>query len=595
MCFFLVFKDDFEKDLKLVYYINNDTQIETLSMKLSYEGLKEQLSFHLHNNTLSNDLLNEMSDNYLNLIKYATVISGDIGYHPLNIQEKSEALMNRLSEEPLNQIGEAYLDLMNQHQPLRGSFENQSFLIERMKALGYGIEEDGLCFGISHMAMQAFLIGDFDTFYDRLIAIHDTSLNEFQAPRGVTPVHSNKIKSFLPFFDGIALYQYPDIFKSVFFSKEEQTIEILQDEKRVLPITAPVATDNQQELMPVKVASFPGTYEETNLQDYLDLMQENLGKISFSLMIGSYLTLGYGYHEINLNFDAKHQKWILVDPNHLPPKDYLNTHLLAQTLIKNMSASWIEQTLSTIVYTQQVMKVEFETAYAGMIAQNRWKELHPVSASTLRRGQGQGYSELAWTFLISDNPEWVSYVLDVHGELDSYALRLLVLYGNPLVIDRLIEQGRILNKDTNPDRVYMMLKDILQQQWTDERIYLLISHLGEPQDTLIINIINKKNFSLLPFLLNSKKEALQPQLLTPILNLPPTSLSQFVYDLDLVIIEQLLAANKQNLAIQSLLTSAKDLIEEQNEETKTTQDYKEALNEIKQDSPEGEPEHKIQP
>ena len=45
---------------------------------------------------------------------------------------------------------------------------DQKWLIMRMTALDYKPNPDGVCYGISHMAMQAILAKEVDQFYRRL-------------------------------------------------------------------------------------------------------------------------------------------------------------------------------------------------------------------------------------------------------------------------------------------------------------------------------------------------------------------------------------------------------------------------------------------
>ncbi len=55
----------------------------------------------------------------------------------------------------------------------------QSWLVRRAQSLGYALDLTGCCFGLSFMAMQAELAGEFDIFYRRLEIINSIPLNEF--------------------------------------------------------------------------------------------------------------------------------------------------------------------------------------------------------------------------------------------------------------------------------------------------------------------------------------------------------------------------------------------------------------------------------
>lgn len=56
---------------------------------------------------------------------------------------------------------------------------NQEWLIQRMRSLGYSCDTKGICYGVSLMAMQAFLANDFDSFVNRLILIQKIPPDKF--------------------------------------------------------------------------------------------------------------------------------------------------------------------------------------------------------------------------------------------------------------------------------------------------------------------------------------------------------------------------------------------------------------------------------
>ena len=60
------------------------------------------------------------------------------------------------------------------------SMKGQLWYINRMKTVGYSIHDGGHCFGMSHMAMQAFLAEDMQTFNDRLSVIERTPVEDFE-------------------------------------------------------------------------------------------------------------------------------------------------------------------------------------------------------------------------------------------------------------------------------------------------------------------------------------------------------------------------------------------------------------------------------
>ncbi|TNF68640.1 MAG: hypothetical protein EP298_05860 [Gammaproteobacteria bacterium] len=90
-------------------------------------------------------------------------------------------------------------------------------IIPAMKALGYHPDDDGVCYGISHMGTQALLRGDFATFQKRMKLIHSLTKTELlnkivkaETKRFLKQPLSKKdnlLLSIKPFFDGISVYQ----------------------------------------------------------------------------------------------------------------------------------------------------------------------------------------------------------------------------------------------------------------------------------------------------------------------------------------------------------------------------------------------------
>lgn len=57
---------------------------------------------------------------------------------------------------------------------------DQDWFLDRMQKIGYMIPGDGHCFGMAHMAMQAFFAHDMETFNRRLETINGIPLEDFE-------------------------------------------------------------------------------------------------------------------------------------------------------------------------------------------------------------------------------------------------------------------------------------------------------------------------------------------------------------------------------------------------------------------------------
>lgn len=277
----------------------------------------------------------------------------------------SDSALSRAKENGLNQIAKIDMNeprgLETLHQMIqndldtlidlreRPAMRSQYFYMARMQATGYDINMIGMCFGLSHMAMQAFLADDMKTFNERLQAIYTTPVedfkNDFQSLRekqkqllaegkkNDANEITKKIVDMLAFFDGIALYndtdnlKYRSIFKDedgVFlfddrFIDEEQKDVLPQDSEKVMPLVLPLKLEDEGKA-PAEIGPVSGrSYSKLLLRDQLSQFQSKLGTHTFSLILSAemYATNGGG-HSINLNYDCTTKQWLLIDPNFLP-------------------------------------------------------------------------------------------------------------------------------------------------------------------------------------------------------------------------------------------------------------------------------------
>ena len=155
--------------------------------------------------------------------------------------------------------------------------------IERMEALGYKVGIDGQCFGLSHMALQAFLADDMKSFTNRLQTIFDIPIDDYkddfsllrqkqqQFIREGKTAESNAINdnivNILAFFDGIVLFQDPNSYRDLFSDENKTTRHnALKSSSLVLPLIL-----NTKEKTPVRIQRFAGAYNKEELE--LDFSQ----------------------------------------------------------------------------------------------------------------------------------------------------------------------------------------------------------------------------------------------------------------------------------------------------------------------------------
>ena len=212
---------------------------------------------------------------------------------------------------------------LSTHQPELSEQYHQNILIEKMNDAGYEVNKEGMCYGISTMAMQAFLAEDMASFDKRIETI--VGLKEIKS--NLSNISDSKLKTdILAFFDGISLNQAPEFHVAMFQKKLTQKIS------RTMPFSLPISLDSNDK-KPTIVATFCSAYTKAELSEYLTLLADELGtQKSFSLdLVGSF---NLGLHAINLNYNHQTRRWLLIDPNNLPGIEYLTPKLLADDLFK---------------------------------------------------------------------------------------------------------------------------------------------------------------------------------------------------------------------------------------------------------------------
>lgn len=268
---------------------------------------------------------------------------------------------------------------------IRPIFKDQLWIMDRMRAVGYKITDNGECYGLAYMATQAFLIDDMASFNQRLQLIYQLSLddcaNDFKALRQKKQYHlehqehdkakdlNEMITDLRAFFDGIALYQLPQIY---LHDEQQQPLSKKQDAVKTRAIVQSIGLEKELNV-PADIAILTGTYTKKDLAQYLDLFVEKMGQYSFALNLGS------NKHAMALFFDAKTQHWIIVDPNNLPPEDYIHTQYVVAALFNYFCVSSKEKDLivmSTRITTIKRDEQPLKQQYEQLQNDERWKKLH---------------------------------------------------------------------------------------------------------------------------------------------------------------------------------------------------------------------------
>ncbi|MDP3559422.1 MAG: hypothetical protein Q8R79_03620 [Legionellaceae bacterium] len=226
---------------------------------------------------------------------------------------------------------------------------SQSAFIDRAKALGYQFTDpisdhknasEGMCYGITHMGMQAFLAEDISTFQQRARSIHllplDYFKNDFAILRDaqrqfILEKKSEQAKQIsqlivdcLAFFDGCMLYQLPAKYNDWF--QKNNSVKRRQHALESMPLTLSKQLEIPQK-KPVRVSFFTGIYSQSELEKYLSVLEKTLKDTSFALCLSS------TKHAVNLNYNHSTKRWLLIDPNRLPGQEFTDHAPLAKKLL----------------------------------------------------------------------------------------------------------------------------------------------------------------------------------------------------------------------------------------------------------------------
>ena len=321
---------------------------------------------------------------------------------------------------------------------------NQIWLMEKMSAMGYTLTWQGECYGLSHMAMQAFFAHDMVRFNERLERIYAMPIESFndhllqlrdQQAQWMEKKQKDKadeirdiIVDLNAFFDGVALHQCPIWY---FMGKDHQPLSQKQDARKTLPILTPVNLEQKDAQgnrphRPVLVTAWTGSYHGVGeLRSYFRQLREAQGDHDFAL------TLIANCHAIELMYDHTTKRWLCVDPSHLPGEEYSEELFLGAAVWSSLLAPALQ--LDTLVMgTQLMVRAEDEprclenhtklcssAPWLSLHSENKKHTMHPaltLSSATIFGLFKQNESPETLMQTLYDNPESVSVTPQVQWQ-----------------------------------------------------------------------------------------------------------------------------------------------------------------------------------
>ena len=453
-------------------------------------------------NTLQNDI--ESTKKIIN-----TIQNEQLNYITTQLKDTVKTDQTVYNAQSLPYFIKAIVETLNIIKDLHpvSLIDSQLWYMNRMNALDYKIDE-GHCYGLTIMALQAFLVNEMKTFNQRLQTIYHIPIEDFEndfenlrkkqeklIKEGRTEEAkeiNRNIVDILAFFDSVALHQNPQIedYSELFSGKV-----VRQDASKTMPILMPLALDTP-ETTPVMTNRFSGAYDKQELMIYLESLQKHLGdQHSFSLRLIS------SAHAINLNYDHTLKRWILIDPNHLPGEEYIHADLLSDALLydfKQTNAQGLVMETSLFTTTKHAQAIR--NAFVKMEESPKWKAIHTISKDKIYKTYA-GYiaavkiRDQLWYAILRKDHDWIINAHNVDDSVMQTALKMTFDLGSTYLdfMDILIKNG------AKPNEAMFLLSCVREQYDVAE---LLIQHGIQPTEDMFQLACRNNKIEIAKFLID---------------------------------------------------------------------------------------------
>ncbi|MBA4696778.1 MAG: hypothetical protein H2069_05275 [Legionella sp.] len=257
----------------------------------------------------------------------------------------------------------------------------QDWLIQRMLAAGYAVPSQGICFGLSHVGIQAALANDLQRFWQRLHLIATCSIQDFSDSTIKLLLIKEEIYAF---FDTIFLHQkgylYPELFEKEKRPKEQHFLS-------TYPLVAPLNLPNISNPF-----TCSGVYSPDELIVYFEILEDILiqqsvnSPVVFILQNGNH-TVAVCYQPQHLAIKTSSKKlayWHLIDANFLSCSENLPAKDTAQRVFKSLSKNKCVLFCTNIYLSLKEDNSEFLTELFSSLAKRKdWKNIHQPSAEKI--------------------------------------------------------------------------------------------------------------------------------------------------------------------------------------------------------------------
>lgn len=257
-------------------------------------------------------------------------------------------------------------------------------VIKAMQSLNYQSNDGGICFGISFMALQAFLSQDIRRFHDRVQLIVDTPKNEFlnlletnrkQVQNKLT-VTSPNLLEMPPFFEGIEMYFHAhELYRDWFNINNKPYV---QDERASMPLVMSHILEAKGGIE--HSGNFIGCYDDYELKQYFRSLRRFLIQKSVNYPIGLFLiSLS---HAIFVGYDNKDFTFFDINQGIAYNKNAAKTAQFTKIAFQH---SKIEAScFQTKLFVAKEHAPHFTSILNEWYTSDAWKKIHTITPEKIQ-------------------------------------------------------------------------------------------------------------------------------------------------------------------------------------------------------------------
>ena len=331
----------------------------------------------------------------------------------------------------------------NSRAPLFRWPNSQYEMISKIKEYGCAGDNEGVCYGMTCVAVHAMLLNQIDQF--------DEDLNLIKNTQGSTLQHQWSQRAFL---EGVELCQQPNDYPHLFpaFSKN----------KNITPVQNIIASFSLIESPGIAAqggisiaARFSGVYSQAELIHCLQCIRAGFERYPHPMA----LLLSDDEHVVAVQYDTDEKVWFFVDLRSLPSRPFYDESDLARALGDTLFPNLKKTVMSGLMVVTKQNQKKAMNAFSYIQNMQSWKIIHELNASKTH------YLKY-WLFVSAYDgcKEEVSFLLSHHVNPNHViekhtALDVATKQGHKEVAKLLLAHGAQVNKKkTHYSPLYYAIK-----------------------------------------------------------------------------------------------------------------------------------------